>query len=440
MIEFWLFVALLTVGLLMATTVFFARARRGDTHQPQGRRQHSNAALFRQRERELLVQLQDGQIDRASHRALLDELRLTTLVDLERAVDAAPASESGAMARGGDQQEPLRGKGVVLLAVFLIPLCALAFYLPQGVAVGASLDWQLGQQLRELRSSTGSQQRLTALDGLTATLSRYPRQLQRRPELRVLQAQVHAGAGRHDEAAQAYRELIRQQQAAEPAAQTQLADSYALLAQSLYFAAGQQFTSAASEALASARQLDGQQPLALGLSGIEAFQRGAYRSAIEFWESAAQHYPANAPQATILQRSIAAAQHALGLPASESTPDAQGPVLDISVAIDAAQRHADDSPDTPVFVFARAASGPPMPLAAKRLRLGDLPTTIRLSAEDAMTSRTLAEGVSVQVVARLSRSGAPTATPGDAQGIMDTPLTMGSGRHDVALTIDTVVD
>ncbi|MBT5031110.1 MAG: c-type cytochrome biogenesis protein CcmI [Proteobacteria bacterium] len=79
-----------------------------------------------------------------------------------------------------------------------------------------------------------------------------------------------------------------------------------------------------------------------------------------------------------------------------------------------------------VYVYARAVSGPPMPLAAKQLRVADLPTTITLTEQDAVIDgMTLARFPRIVLGARISMTGEPTAQPGDIQNItrpLDLPL------------------
>jgi cytochrome c-type biogenesis protein CcmH len=63
-----------------------------------------------------------------------------------------------------------------------------------------------------------------------------------------------------------------------------------------------------------------------------------------------------------------------------------------------------------VFIFARATAGPPAPLAAKRLTVADLPATVELGDADAMMPQLkLSNFPEVQLVARISREGKPSA-------------------------------
>ncbi|KPA96079.1 c-type cytochrome biogenesis protein CcmI/CycH, partial [Pseudomonas asplenii] len=58
----------------------------------------------------------------------------------------------------------------------------------------------------------------------------------------------------------------------------------------------------------------------------------------------------------------------------------------------------------------RATQGPPAPLAAKRLTVADLPATVELGDADAMMPQLkLSNFPEVQLVARISRAGQPTA-------------------------------
>jgi cytochrome c-type biogenesis protein CcmH len=76
------------------------------------------------------------------------------------------------------------------------------------------------------------------------------------------------------------------------------------------------------------------------------------------------------------------------------------------------------SPEDVVFIFARAASGPPMPLAIVRKKVKDLPVEVTL--DDSMS---MVEGMNLSafdqlvIGARVSKSGQAMPQPGDLQGL-----------------------
>jgi cytochrome c-type biogenesis protein CcmH len=71
-------------------------------------------------------------------------------------------------------------------------------------------------------------------------------------------------------------------------------------------------------------------------------------------------------------------------------------------------------PNDLLFVYAKAASGPPMPLAAKRLKASDLPAQVTLSDSDAMMPQmAMSQFDRIIVGARISKSGNPVGQAGD---------------------------
>jgi len=94
-------------------------------------------------------------------------------------------------------------------------------------------------------------------------------------------------------------------------------------------------------------------------------------------------------------------------------------------------------PDATVFVFARAAQGPRMPLAVLRAKVSELPLKYRLDESMAMQpGMSLAHFDQVVVVARISASGDALPQKGDLEGISKTVM-VGKDKADV--TIDKVL-
>jgi cytochrome c-type biogenesis protein CcmH len=88
-----------------------------------------------------------------------------------------------------------------------------------------------------------------------------------------------------------------------------------------------------------------------------------------------------------------------------------------------------------VFVYAKAATGPPMPLAVKQAKVGDLP--IRVTLDDSMAmmpAMRLSAFPEVIVGARISRTGLATPQSGDFEGEVG-PVTPGQPSP-VAVLID----
>ena len=90
-----------------------------------------------------------------------------------------------------------------------------------------------------------------------------------------------------------------------------------------------------------------------------------------------------------------------------------------------------------MFVIARDPDAPRPPLAVRRLTVGDLPARIELTDADAMMpGRSLSDLDSVELLARASLSGSPSARPGD----LESDITTGKpGGEPVALRIQHLV-
>jgi len=197
----------------------------------------------------------------------------------------------------------------------------------------------------------------------------------------------------------------------------------------------------AAQLVARALQLDPANPKALALAGTLALQRKDYAAAIDHWERLARIEAPGSPIAKQLDVSLLQARRLAGIQGT-SPPSAAAllPAADAHIGGTvtlAPALLARAAPDDTVYVSARAAAGPRMPLAVLRKQVRDLPLHFVLDDSMAMApSATLSAAGRVVVGARIARSGSALPRDGDLQG--ELPATA-LGRDDLRLEINEVV-
>jgi cytochrome c-type biogenesis protein CcmH len=135
--------------------------------------------------------------------------------------------------------------------------------------------------------------------------------------------------------------------------------------------------------------------------------------------AAAGMAPDTAPTAQAAAPAVAAA------PTSPPTA-LSGAGLRVSVSLDPALAARVQPGDT-LFVFARAAEGPRMPLAIVRQPAGTMAVEVTLDDSSAMAPEFKLSGFPRVVVgARISRSGNATPQPGDLEGLSDPMASQGT--------------
>lgn len=181
-----------------------------------------------------------------------------------------------------------------------------------------------------------------------------------------------------------------------------------------------------------ALKLEPDNPKALALAGSAAFEVQDFKGAVRHWERLVAITPPGSEFLPQLQASIAEARQSGGMPpaavsasASASVPaatvaGAQAPAATASVRgrVTLAPALAQQvQPGDTVFIFARAAEGPRMPLAILRHQVKDLPLEFTLDDSSAMAPEMrLSLHPQVVVSARISKSGQATPTAGDLVG------------------------
>ncbi|HYA66229.1 MAG TPA: tetratricopeptide repeat protein, partial [Burkholderiaceae bacterium] len=224
------------------------------------------------------------------------------------------------------------------------------------------------------------------------------------------------------------------------------------LADALAMTNGQRLDGEPLKLIERALQIDPHEAKALALAGTAAFDHQQYAKAVAYWERALQAAPNDAEFAQNLRSSLQEARQLAAesgnpvAPISPPAPEQDKPTAakgnPTSGAVRgkvmlAANLAAKAAPGDTVFVFARAAQGPRVPLAMVRRQVKDLPFEFALDDSMAMMPDfTVSKYSPVIVGARVSRSGDAIAAPGDLQGFSK-PVSAGASA--VSVTIDQVV-
>ena len=175
---------------------------------------------------------------------------------------------------------------------------------------------------------------------------------------------------------------------------------------------------------------------ALALRGSAAFDQKNYAAAIKDWKLAVTALDSKDQEfINGLQNSIQEAQSLMKAPVKTSTDKVALAQVSGKVSL-SPQFLAKIEPTDTVFIYARASSGPRMPLAILRLTAKELPRAFELNDSLAMSPQmALSKFNEFTIVGRISKSGNAIAQPGDLIGEIErVPL----GTKNISLVIDKI--
>ncbi len=366
-----------------------------------------NIEIFKERLSELQAELAQGTLDSASFGQLKLELEKSLLNDV--AIDLRPVAKP----------TPITAKHwfIGTLMTLAVAVCSIGLYLALGrhddyvarlarQAQGTLKPLDEGQD-RQVASNANPKapDLMKAIDSLKTKLKADPKNV----KLWFLLANSYAVTNQYQNAADTFLAMEKIVSKDSPEYAT-VKGSYA---QSLYLLHNEKMTDGVEIAIAEALKVDPKEPSALTLKGVESYEQEAYKQAIGYWEQA--KIKAN-PQlvAQFINPAISAAQAKLGIVPSSvpAPPPSNAPALHLVIDISPALK-AKVSPGQMIFIFAKAQGGK-MPLAVERLTVKDLPANVVLDdSKAAMPTAALSSAEIVDVTARVSISGGPTAQPGD---------------------------
>ena len=383
MIPFWLVAALLLVVALAFVLPPLLRRDAGVGVDADS----ANIAVHRDQRAELDADLARGSISAEQHAQARLELERRLLDDVDTtSVNAAPASRWS-------------GRGYAIVVGLAVPVVAVAIYLTLGNTAALVPENRLGMTEEQAAS------RQKMLD-LTASLAE---RMQGRPDDATgwtMLGRAWVSLRRFPDAVGAYQHAAR--------LKPQDAGILADYAEALTLAQGGRFDGEVPKLVARALTADPRNEKALAIAGTIAFEQGQYETAIALWQRLLTAIPADAEYAGAIKSGIAEAQAALAK--SKSQPSAGGTSVTGTVQL-APALAGKVAPDDTVFVFARAAQGPRMPLAILRKQVRDLPIAFTLDDSMAMSPMNKLSGAAAVIVgARISKSGNAMPQSGDLEG------------------------
>jgi cytochrome c-type biogenesis protein CcmH len=278
-----------------------------------------------------------------------------------------------------------------LLAAVLVPVLGLGLYMHYGASDKVELTREFSQAPKSMQEMTQRLERVVAAQPDSA-------------EGMYFLGRTYMAQDRPADAAKMFERTVNL-----AGRQPELLGQWA---QAQYFADGKKWSDKVQALTDEALKADPKEVTSLGLLGIAAFEGERYQDAIDYWNRLLAQLPPNDPSREALQGGITRATEKLvasGGKVAQAPAAKSSALLKVSVDL-AAELKTKVQPGDSVFIFARAVSGPPAPLAVKRMTVADLPVTVELSDADAMMPQLkLSNFPEVQLVARISRAGKPTA-------------------------------
>ena len=387
------------VGAVLAALAMVMVVRPLMTHRAAARvsRREANVAVYRDQLRELDADLAAGTLSQADY----DKARL----ELEaRMLDDVSAQEGPGTAS--------HGRRAAVAVGLAVPLIAVAVYVLTGNLAG-------------INPHTGGADS-AAVEAMVERLAARMRENPDDAEGWKLLGRSYAAMGRYAEAVTAFAKAAERS----PRDAQLLADFADVLA----VTRGRNLEGEPAKLVERALELDPQNLKALALWGTIAFERREYAKAAQTWGRMLPLVQPGSEDARIISENVEEARKLAGIGASADAKARAGVRGTVSLS---PRLKKDVKPDDLVFVFARAAEGPPMPLAVLRARAADLPLAFSLDDSMAMAAgMNVSAHPKVVVVARVSRSGSAKPTKGDLEGASKPVANDAAG---VAVVIDSVV-
>jgi cytochrome c-type biogenesis protein CcmH len=339
---------------------------------------------------------------------------------------------------------PLIGRVAAGIVAVVIPITAIALYNQWGAGVEGIAPESIPETERLAKQKHNQQETIQKM------LAQLEGRLKENPsdgEGWFMLARSYQFLKRYDDAVAAYEKSL-------PLGGAQSADVLSSYADAVAMAAGRKLTPKAIDALEKAVQIDPGHVKSLWLLGTAGYQNQDYAKALDYWERLYSALPPDSEDKQQIAANIGEVRNLMGMPpmpqqslsaapssgakeSQQQTAMADARVQG-SVTLGGAVA-AKASPEDTVFVFARAAKGPRMPLAIIRKKVKDIPFDFALDDSLAMNpSMRLSSVDNVVVGARVSKTGNAMPQPGDLEAMSD--VVSVQSESPINLVINKVVE
>jgi len=402
--------SLLSVLLVILAILFivFFSFRKSTQQQPDIDQKQINVDIAREQLEVLELNLNSGEISKEEYESIKYEIEGSLIDDI-----AAPETTQ-------DEVQVPTGKfsnklAIIIIAIF-VPLTTLLGYWKLGTPDALNIDMQAAMQQANQQSGGTSQQASVEqmLNGLMAKLKENPSD----EKGWSLLGRTFMAVKRYDEAYQVYGKLLQLKGKDDPDVLVSMADALAMVNDG-------HITGEPEHLIQRALKVDANNITALWLAGLASEEQRKHEAAIAYWKRILPLVKDDPTSTQQVKDMIAQARGTL----KTSTPKAQeedssqsqantamtGASIKVHVALDAnlAQKA---QPEDIIFVFAKATQGPPMPLAAVKMRVKDMPIDVVLDDSQAMMpNMKISSFKQVAISARVSKSGSPTGQKGDLE-------------------------
>ena len=381
-------IALAVIAVLFLLLPLFSRK----TQQTPVERDAVNVEVATTHLSELKQELDSGQITEKQFQNYRLEIETAALEDL---------SDSTSV----DEKEQSGNTVIAIIIALLVPLLSLSVYHQIGNEAAASgevsgLDSSIAHSKVELENMVAE---------LTKDIVKNPNDAEKLFTL----GQVYTELERHEEAVRAYRRLY-QLRPEDP-------EVMVFYAEALAHVHDNRFAGKAAELLNNALKIEPDYSQALWLAGLAAMQAGDPDQALVHWRHLLAGQEPGSEAYLQIEKLVNKLQGGDSSSGSGAAAQAENTEKTITVNVSlAAKFQTGVDPDTTLFVFARAATGPPMPLAVYKGKAKDLPLTVVLDDSMAMMPKmSLSHFQKVIVGARLSSNAQPQGQSGDEEGFSD---------------------